>query len=231
MRALNPKRVAEASPEPFLGLVLVAGMAASLLVGVLVAWLASAMMAGTTVGLDQSFRDGIHALASPGATVVMRAASRLGSPPVVTALAVVAAIGFIRSGSRRPALLLLIAVAGGGLLSTALKNGFRRTRPSPLFDYPLPDSYSFPSGHAVWSFCLFAVLAALISRRTESRMRRFAVWAAAAGVILLIGVSRVYLGVHHASDVLAGWGAAFVWVTAVAFGDRVANRVRQRRRA
>lgn len=230
MRTLNPERVAEASPEPFLGLVLLTGMLASLLVAILVAWLASAMMAGATVGFDQALRDGIHSLASPGATAVLRVASRLGSPPVVTALAVAAAVLFVLRGRRRAALLLLVAVAGGGLLSTVLKNGFQRARPSPMFDYPLPDSYSFPSGHAVWSFCLLAVLAALLSRRAESRLPRAVLWMAAAGLILLIGVSRVYLGVHHASDVLAGWGAAFVWVIAVAFGDRVADRVRRRRR-
>jgi undecaprenyl-diphosphatase len=204
MRALSPDRVAERSPEPFLGLALMAGMLASFLVAILIAWLASAMMAGATAGFDRTLRDDIHSLAAPGATSVMRAASRLGSPPVVSALAIAVAILFILRGWRRAALLLVIAVAGGGLLGTVLKNGFQRARPSPMFDYPLPDSYSFPSGHAVWSFCLLAVLAALMSRRMKSRMRRVAMWAAAAGLILLIGV---------------------------ALGDRVANRVRRRWRS
>ena len=79
----------------------------------------------------------------------------------------------------------------------------------------------FPSGHALLSFCLYGVLAAVLAARLKGRRARALVWAAAALLVLLVGLSRLYLGVHYPSDVLAGYAAAFVWVVAVAAADRL----------
>jgi PAP2 superfamily. len=78
----------------------------------------------------------------------------------------------------------------------------------------------------MFGFCFFTVLAALLSPRLQRTSLRTTIWAFAIGASFLIGVSRIYLGVHYPSDVVAGWGTGFVWVVVVAFGDRVAHRIK-----
>jgi undecaprenyl-diphosphatase len=87
----------------------------------------------------------------------------------------------------------------------------------------LPSSNSFPSGHAFFAASFFGGLAALLTGRIQSRALRVAVWVTAAVLSLLVGLSRVYLGVHYPSDVLAGFAAAIIWVSAVALGDRLVS--------
>jgi undecaprenyl-diphosphatase len=108
-----------------------------------------------------------------------------------------------------------------------LKQGFARERPAAFFEYPLPLSHSFPSGHAFFAASFFGGLATLVSGRVRSRALQALIWIVALALILLVGFSRVYLGVHYPSDVFAGYAAAVVWVATIAFGDRV---VRHRRR-
>ena len=96
-----------------------------------------------------------------------------------------------------------------------LKTGFHRSRPEPFFDTRLPASYSFPSGHAMLSFCLCLSAAALFSANQKSRLVRAVIWIFWLGLSGAIGYSRIYLGVHYPSDVLAGYLAALVWSLAV----------------
>jgi undecaprenyl-diphosphatase len=177
--------------------------------------------------LDDRLRTAIHSVSSPGLTRVMIAASRYGGPGWLAPLGGVIAMVLLIRGWRRGALLVAIIMAGAGLLDTLLKLAFGRARPTAFFDYPLPRSHSFPSGHAFFAASLFGGLAVLVSGRLTSPLLRVIVWAAAISLILLIGLSRVYLGVHYPSDVLAGYAGATIWVTGVAVGDRL---VRSRRR-
>jgi undecaprenyl-diphosphatase len=124
----------------------------------------------------------------------------------------------------------VVTLAGAGLLNGLLKFSFARVRPASFFDYPLPGSPSFPSGHALYAASVFGGLAVLLSARIRSLPLQLAIWFAAISLILLVGISRVYLGVHYPSDVLAGYAIGIIWVTAVAFGDRLA-RHRHRRRS
>jgi undecaprenyl-diphosphatase len=144
-------------------------------------------------------------------------------------LSLLAAAVFLIRGWRRGALLVVVAIAGAWLLDTGLKLFFARTRPDPFYDYyPAPSSYSFPSGHALFAVCFFGGLAVLLTHRLNSRGVQVAVWLLAAVIILLIGSSRVYLGVHYPTDVVGGYAVGLAWVTAVAFGDRLAEHRRQR---
>nr|MBA3659285.1 phosphatase PAP2 family protein [Gemmatimonadales bacterium] len=111
-----------------------------------------------------------------------------------------------------------------------LKLLYARARPAPWFDYPLPASYSFPSGHALFAACFFGGLAVLLSHRLVHRWARIVTWLAALFFIGIIGVSRVYLGVHYPSDIVGGWTIGLLWVAAVRFGDRLSERRRERRR-
>jgi undecaprenyl-diphosphatase len=103
-----------------------------------------------------------------------------------------------------------------------------RDRPSPFFDTPLPSSYSFPSGHALCSLCFYGSLAWIYAAHVRSKLAQASMWLLSALLIFLIGLSRVYLGVHYPSDVLAGYAAAFVWFSAVIWADTLFNKRKNR---
>jgi undecaprenyl-diphosphatase len=212
-------------------------MTAALIVGLLAAaaalllftWLGREVLEGEALRLDARLRMLAHASASPTVTAIMVAASFYGGPAVLIPAALVAAIAFLAHGWHRGALLVVLTVTGAALLNWLLKLTFGRVRPEAFFDYPLPGSPSFPSGHALYAASIFGGLAALLTARLKHGPVRVGVWVAAAFLILLVGFSRVYLGVHYPSDVLAGYSIAVIWVTFVALGDRLARHRRRRR--
>jgi undecaprenyl-diphosphatase len=162
-------------------------------------------------------------------SAIMWGASVYGAPVRLSPVGLLAAAVFLYRGWRRGALLVLVTLAGAWALDTALKLSFGRARPRPFFDYyPAPESYSFPSGHALFAVCFFGGLAVLLTHRLERRSLQTAVWVLALCIILLIGASRVYLGVHYPTDVLGGFAVGVVWVAAVALGDRLAEHRRRR---
>ena len=208
---------------------LVAGLLAAAVAVLLFTWLGREVLEGEALRLDARLRTLAHAWASPTLTAILIAASFYGGPVVLIPAALVAAFAFLVHGWHRGALLVLLTVAGAALLNWLLKVSFARVRPEAFFDYPLPVSPSFPSGHALYAASIFGGLAALLTARLKHRPLRVAVWSAAAFLILLVGFSRVYLGVHYPSDVLAGYSVAVIWVTFVALGDRLArHRLRRR---
>lgn len=157
----------------------------------------------------------------------MRLFSFLGSILFVSIATLCSTMMLWISGRRPRAWLIIITIAGGSLLTAVLKIGFHRQRPQPFFDTPLPDSYSFPSGHALVPFCFYGAAAALSMTKEKRRWVRTAIWTATVVLILAIGISRVYLGVHYPSDVLAGYLAALVWVLGVATSYRqISTRAR-----
>jgi undecaprenyl-diphosphatase len=113
------------------------------------------------------------------------------------------------------AVLLVVAAAGAEILDQLLKLLFHRQRPEAFFGYSQPGSFSFPSGHAISACVFYGVAAALIAARIDSRLQKAVVWIVAALLAGLIGLSRIYLGVHYPSDVVAGYAAAVVWVAAL----------------
>jgi undecaprenyl-diphosphatase len=135
----------------------------------------------------------------------------LGSMGVL-ALVAVAVVGYLLiSRLHAAALLVTVAVGGGTLFSTLLKHGFDRTRPD-LVPHSM-DVYtaSFPSGHSMLSAVTYLTLAALLTRLQPHRRARVYVVVTAVVLTLLVGASRVYLGVHWPSDVLAGWAVGASW--------------------
>ena len=206
---------------------LLAGLLAAAAALLLFAWLGGEIHDGEVLSLDEQVRGMIQHVASPPLTAVMFVASRYGGPSTLVPVGVGLALGFLLAGRRRGALLVLVTLAGAGLLNGLLKLYFARVRPEPFFDYPLPGSPSFPSGHALYAASVFGGLAALLAARLGNRLLRVVVWCGAILLAGLIGTSRIYLGVHYPSDVLAGFAVGVIWVTAVSFGDRL---VRHRRR-
>ena len=210
-----------------LTLELLFGLASAAAALALFTWLGREILEGEVIAFDLRIRDLVHGIASPRLTAFMRAASFYAGPGVLVPAGLLAAGAFLVKGWRRGALLALLLLAGSGLLNWLLKFSFARVRPASYFDYPLPGSPSFPSGHALFAASIFGGLAVLVTDRMENRWLQLLVWLIAVTLILLVGLSRVYLGVHYPSDVLAGYAVAVIWVTAIAVGDRL---VRHRRR-
>ena len=208
---------------------LVGGLLAAAAGLLLFTWLGREVLEGEALRLDIRGRTLAQGWASPTLTGVMIAASFYGGPVVLIPAALVAAFAFLVHGWHRGALLVVLTVAGAALLNWLLKVTFARVRPEAFFDYPLPASPSFPSGHALYAASIFGGLAALLTARLKHGPLRVTVWAAAVFLIVLVGFSRVYLGVHYPSDVLAGYSIAVIWVAFVALGDRLARHRRRRR--
>lgn len=112
---------------------------------------------------------------------------------------------------RRTALFLFAAIAGGQLLSSALKLGFDRPRPDLVPHGMEVYTASFPSGHAMMTAIVYLTLAALLARSERRRRLKAFLLLLAACVTLMVGISRVYLGVHWPSDVLGGWMIGSAW--------------------
>lgn len=196
------------------------GFAAALAALGIFVWLANQVARGATIAFDAGTREAIHQYAAPPLTAVARALSELGSPDSLLIMGAGALVGMLALGWRRAAVRFVVTLAGALVLDAALKAGFHRTRPVSFFGTPLPASFSFPSGHALFSACFFGALAALITARIRSRAARVALWTVSCALAFAIGLSRIYLGVHYPSDVLAGYTVALVWVLAVAHADR-----------
>ncbi|MDQ6788392.1 MAG: phosphatase PAP2 family protein [Acidobacteriota bacterium] len=203
----------------FFGLRLLLGLIAAIISLVLFGWLAEEIFEGATISFDENVRNAVHATATPMLTEAMKIFTFLGSTVFLAGLFVVVAAALYYLKRKRALVLFTIAMVGEVILLTALKASFHRARPDPFFEYALPSSFSFPSGHSLSSFCFYGILAWLVTARMENRNLKILVWMLAAALVLLIGLSRVYLGVHYPSDVLAGYAAGLVWIVTVALGD------------
>jgi membrane-associated phospholipid phosphatase len=200
-----------------LALLLIAG--AGVLLGVL-----AYLVRGDTslVRLDNSVATWGDRHASPFSTDILNAITHLGAPSVIVGMAAILAIAeTLRTRSKGVVPFLLIVVAGNGILTTTVKDLVDRVRPAldPAAETLGP---SFPSGHSSWSAAFFAA-AALLLGRGRSRHARATLAGAAAGLTVMVAGSRVLLGVHWLTDVIAGLvlGSAWFSICAVAFAGRL----------
>lgn len=195
----------------------------ALAAGLLFAWLAWLASRAGPLAFDTVGRDAVHAFAQPWLTSVMKAASLAGGGWGLWPAGVLIVVLLARAAREREAALFGVAVLGANLVNEAMKLFFHRPRPVAWFDYPLPRTYSFPSGHAFVSFCFFLCLAEVLIRTRWTLPRKAAVWCAALACTLTIGLSRVYLGVHYPTDVLAGYAAGIVWTTLIRAAHQVSR--------
>jgi undecaprenyl-diphosphatase len=176
------------------------------------ACLVAAVVAGRTMVFDTAVRCGIHAWSSPRVTQAMRGITQLGAPWFLITAGLIGTAGITVRGEKWTGLFLAAAVLGGEALNQVLKLAFHRVRPAPFFGLPQPENYSFPSGHAMVSTCFYFALASVFVARGA---RASVVWTGAVLAALLIGFSRVYLGVHYPADVLGGFAAGIAWVASI----------------
>jgi undecaprenyl-diphosphatase len=141
-----------------------------------------------------------------------RNVTALGSAEVLT-LVTLAVLGFLLlQGKTRVTVIVVIAVGGGMLLNTVLKARFARPRPAlVLLPGVLPEDASFPSGHALLAAAVYLTLGVVLAGVQPQRWLKVYVLMLAIVLTLLVGLSRVYLGVHWPTDVLAGWAAGAAW--------------------
>ena len=131
---------------------------------------------------------------------------------LVTTFVTAAAVGFLAlQGKRRAAAFVAVAVSSGVILGALLKSGFDRPRPDLVPHGTVVYTSSFPSGHSMTSAVVYLTLAALLIRVQARRRLQLYLLSLALAVTVAVGVSRVYLGVHWPSDVLAGWSAGAAW--------------------
>jgi undecaprenyl-diphosphatase len=209
---------------PALGAVLIASLGVSLLALLFFSWLTREVFEGQLTNFDLHVRLVVHGYANRNLTLAMEVLSDVGSPVFLSTLFVVLVITFLLVRWRYAAISLAITMAGALALDVSLKDLFHRARPIAYF-IPQPESYSFPSGHALGSFCFYMVLAGLLTARIRNLVARILIWAFAASLVGIIGFSRIYLGVHWPTDVIAGYTAAAFWVAGLVTVDRYWRRL------
>ena len=193
----------------------VLGLLATALALLLFAWIAIEVVRGEGAEFDVAVRNAVHAWAFPRLTWVMRGFSQVGEAPFLISAGLLVFWRLAASGRKRAAVLLVGTVLGSEALTQILKLVFHRPRPEAFFGLPNPEMYSFPSGHAITSCCFWGVLAAILAARSHSLPVKAAIWTMASVLAAMVGFSRVYLGVHYPTDVLAGYALAVVWVAVV----------------
>jgi undecaprenyl-diphosphatase len=198
---------------------LLVGLGACILLWVFLA-LAGEVMEGETIAFDRrivlAFRkadDPSRPIGPVWITDVLLDLTALGGPTVL-GLVVVSIIGFLLLQARyRTAFFIFLTAATGEAIGAAMKSLFERARPTLVPHLREAFSSSFPSGHAMQSAIIYLTLGAMLMRISERRLTKLYCCAMAMMLTFLVGVSRVYLGVHYPTDVLAGWTVGLFWAS------------------
>jgi membrane-associated phospholipid phosphatase len=161
-------------------------------------------------GFDQTVAEWIVAWRAPWLTGLMLAITQLGSASMIIIVLTVGTVAGLRRWRRLDVIFLNLGTTGAYLLNEALKQIFRRVRP-PLPWLGTAGGYSFPSGHSLVSMVVYGILAYLLLRNLKNLAWRSIFAAVLLMLPILIGISRIYLGVHYPSDVLGGWAFAIGW--------------------
>jgi undecaprenyl-diphosphatase len=201
------------SPEGYLGLHLTIGVMLLIIASWLFAGIAEDVVSAEAITiLDVRFTVWLHSHAAPSLTRFMLMVSYLHGTVAMTGYVALLGIVFIRKRNWYWLTLLLVTVPVGMLLNVVMKTAFHRAR--PIFDHPLLtlSTYSFPSGHAEGATLFYGVLAACLFSYARPWHWRAGIVVTAAIMTALVGFSRIYLGVHYLSDVLAGVVEGIAWL-------------------
>ena len=208
-------------------LTLLVGMAVSAGLILAFALLAGEVIEGETAAFDRAVLLALRVAGDPETPLgppwlrnAARDVTALGSITVLSLVTAVALGFLLLQGKRGASLLVLLSVGGGMAISGLLKNQIGRERPDLVPHGDIVFTASFPSGHSLLSAVVFLTLGAMLARFVEGKRQKAYVLVVAMTVTLLVGCSRVYLGVHWPTDVLAGWcvgagWAALCWLVAL----------------
>ena len=177
------------------------------------AYIARSIHLHTISSFDEPIIDVIQGTQSAGLTSVMKTFTTIGSTTTVALLALLTLIVLLWKKHKAQAVLFIAALGGTGILNQVLKFIFKRERPD--FDRLIDiGGYSFPSGHTMMAFSLYTILAYIIWRNLHNVWARIGITILAIFMIVMIAVSRIYLGVHFPSDIVGGVLASSVWLFA-----------------
>jgi undecaprenyl-diphosphatase len=193
--------------------------------------LAEALQAQADLGrADQALADALNLSVPRSALQVFATLTVLANTATLTALCIVVTVGLVARGRRWLALGWVVAVAGNGLLNHTLKQVFERVRPVHDGGLVIADGFSFPSGHSSGSVVAYGMLAYIALRLLPPRWHLPVVLFAVA-IAFTVGASRVFLRVHFASDVVAGFGSGSAWLAVCIASSELARWHRGRSRA
>jgi undecaprenyl-diphosphatase len=210
------------------GAILVAGFVAAVLLLNAFAWLASEVLEQDTLAADLATLHFLQQFSSPQLTLLAEVVSAMGSE-IVLILGVVLLVMFLWQRRWGAAVSLFLVVVGAQVLNNILKQAFQRERPNPVSGLIDAQQFSFPSGHAMVAAAFYLFIAYMAWRLLHGRWQRAAVVGGLVLLVLLIGISRLYLEVHYLSDVIAGFLAGALWALVVVLGGRVLSMQRQPR--
>jgi len=201
---------------------------ASVIAGVFAAILANLAQSITDregiVRLDERMAHTLALHRGPSLTAVMRAVSWLGAYDVIVPLGVIVSAWFLsRRGDWSPAARLLVAIAATATLSEALQNAVGRARPTLPLGFASVSGWGFPAERAAVCVAFYGVIAVLLSAG-RARVSQVLVWVAMVLIVALVGASRVYLGLHWFSDVVAGYALGGLMLCAVLAATLLARR-------
>ena len=214
--------------RPLLGLVIGAALAFGFIK------LAGEMSEGETQAFDVAFLKALRVPGDIGTPIgpawllsSMRDLTALGGVTVLTLVSFLAIAFLLTRGRVKQALYTALATGGGALMGRLLKSLFARERPEVVPHLVEVHSLSFPSGHSMNSAIVYLTLAVMISRSFEDRKPRIFVIGVAALLVMTIGFTRLYLGVHYPTDVLGGWTVGAAWALAMGL---IATRLQAERK-
>ncbi len=187
------------------------GLLTCLVIFYILAQLSEEVLQQEAFGFDQTILLWIHQFANPVFDRIMLNVTRLGDPNLVVSIAIITLGILWQKRYRQEAKIFLLNCLGGTILSYGLKLAFSKTRPQLWNSLISETSYSYPSGHALGSMVLYGFLAYLLATHYPKYTQVF--YSIATVLIAAIGFSRLYLGVHWPTDVIAGYGVGFLWVT------------------
>ncbi len=161
---------------------------------------------------DEAIMEAVHRIDNPATNRAMHVITQLGSHWAIGAFAGVTALMMLRRGRKHDAWTVAVSTGGAMAINTILKNIFQRQRPKELARrIKLPRSHSFPSGHSLLSAATYPIVAHHLVENESLPVQAFA-HTLAGMIIISVGFSRVYFGVHFPSDVLGGFAAGFGWL-------------------
>jgi undecaprenyl-diphosphatase len=193
------------------GIFLLSGAAIALVCTWAFSEIAERVRRGRTQGFDETVMRWLGQHQYPGVQTAMLEITSLGTGTVVAMIVLVAGLFLWLNQHKHSAILLIVATLGGLVLNNLLKIGFDRPRPQVFKWGTYAVSSSFPSGHAMSSIIAYGTVAYLAARLQRNLASRVATLALAALIILAICISRLYLGVHYPSDILAGLVIGLAW--------------------
>jgi len=179
---------------------------------------------GTADRYDDIIMEAVHRIDNPAMHTIMEGITQLGTHAAIGTAAGLTALAMLRKGQKHDAWTVVVSTGGAMAINTILKNIYKRQRPQEVArQIKLPKSHSFPSGHSLLSAATYPIVAHHLVQ-DESASTQALAHALAGVIILSVGFSRVYFGVHFPSDVLGGFAAGLGWLGLTSLSHTMVER-------